>query len=340
MVLSVSGNIVEEELPLVTICTPVKNRAWSLKGMLSSLEHIQYPRHKLKLIFVDDFSTDGSYELLVEWSTKARSMGFYDIRILRARTNIPQARNVCIEHMEGKYLLFWDSDVIPPRDLLKEMVSIMESNPSIGVIGADYVYESSLKVEYKPTVNKETHAVYMGFTLVRREVFEAVGGFNEDLSVGEDTEFGLRVTERTNYKIIWAPKPVLHLKRPSDIKRRGLLKEWLKYNFYTRAEEYYNSFTRLPRFLKLRIFYYLGLPWIIGMGLVIFILSKQISALLTILYAMPSLCLVIKQKGLRHGMMVWIKFNLPTGLALSYGILVVTIKRFSQILVQRFKGGR
>jgi len=267
-------------------------------------------------------------------------MKFYDVKIVRARTNIPQARNLCIEYMEGEYLLYWDSDVVSPKDLLKKMVQIMKEKPYVGIIGADYVYEPSLRVQYKPVVNKETHAVYMGFTLIRREVFKIVGGFNENLGVGEDTEFCIRVTEKTNYKIVWAPEPVLHLKRPYDVRRRGLFRTWLRYNFHTRAEEYYKSFTSLPRFLIARIFYYLGLPWIIGISLITFILSKQVLILLmALLYMMPSLYLVIKQRGLKDGITIWIKFNLPTGLALSYGIFVIAIKRFSTTLLKRFKEG-
>jgi|GEM_PF-1693806 len=339
--LSASDDMTEKDLPLVTVCTPVKNRAWSLKAVLSSLEGIQYPKHKLKLVFVDDFSTDGSYEFLTEWSTKARSMKFYDIKIVRAKTNIPQARNLCIEYMEGEYLLYWDSDVVSPKDLLKKMVQIMKEKPYVGIIGADYVYEPSLRVQYKPVVNKETHAVYMGFTLIRREVFKIVGGFNENLSVGEDTEFCIRVTEKTNYKIVWAPEPVLHLKRPHDVKGRGLFRSSLKYTFYTRAEEYFKSFASLPRFLKARILYYLAMPWIIGLGLIMYALNKHIvSFVIALLYILPSLYLIIRQRGLKYGVITWVKFNLPIGLALSYGILVIAIKRFCKILIQKFKGSQ
>jgi len=304
---------------------PVKNRAWCLRRVLKAIESIEYPKCKLKVVFVDDYSQDGSYELIKEWSIKAKTQ-FYDVKIIRARTNISQARNLCIKQQEGRYLLFWDSDVIPPPELLREIVEHMEHNKSIGIVGADYIYESGTK--YKPMVNRKANAVYMGFTLIRREIFDVVGGFNENLSVGEDTEFGIRVVERTNYKIVWAPKPVLHLKKMGDMKRRGLFKVWLAYNFHVRAKEYYDSFRNLPRFLKARVLYYLVLPWIAIISLIAAVMGLHILIIILLVYLVPSVYLAIEQRGFKDGITIWLKFNVPTGLALSYGVLRVAIKRF------------
>lgn len=318
------------ELPLITIGMPIKNRAWCLPEVLSVVETVDYPKYRIKVIFVDDYSTDGSYEIIEEWVRKAKGLGFYKVEVIQARTNIPQARNICVKHMEGKYLLFWDSDVIPPPDLLREMVEAMERNPGIGILGTDYVYDPSTDV--KPVTNKETHAVYMGFTLLRRDIFEKTGMFNENLSVGEDTEFCIRMKEKTNYHILWTSKPALHLKRLGDVKRKGLVKAWLKYNFNIRAEEYYRSFKSLPRFLKIRILYYIGLPWVIVITLIAFVIKVQILAIVLPIYLVPSVYLVIRQGGLKDGITTWIKFNIPTGLALSYGVLRVTIKSFLKLL--------
>lgn len=309
-----------KNLPLVTIGIPVKNRVWCIRRLLEAVDSLEYPKDRIKLVFVDDYSTDGTFEILAEWKARMEKR-YYAIVLVRERTNIPQARNLCVKNMEGKYLLFWDADVLPPPDLLKTMVVKMEGDPTVGIIGADYIYESNTR--HKPVIDKETHAVYMGFTLIRREVFDKVGGFNEKLSVGEDTEFGIRVKESTHYKIIWSPKPVLHLKRPGD---KWTFYRWLKYNFHIRAKEYGETFGSLPRFLKIRILYYILLPWIVIVA-IIGITILNLSVLLVLLaYLFASMYLVIRQKGLKDGITTWVKFNLPTGLALSYGIFKIVIK--------------
>jgi len=309
----------EDALPLLTVCMPTKNSAWCLDRVLRAIESVDYPRDRIKLVFVDDFSEDGTFEKLLEWRDRMKGQ-YYDIVVVQKRTNIPQARNLCVKYAEGEYILFWDSDVVPPKILLKEMVSIMESDDSIGIIGADYIYEQHVKVKYKPTTDKETHAVYMGFTLIRRNIIDLVGGFNESLSVGEDTEFCIRVRERTKYKILWASKPVLHLKRVEDLRKKTLL-AWIKYNYSVRAKQYYKTFKNLPTYLKIRIFYYLGLPLIVAFCISVSITIDPGFSLLGFIYLAPSLYLVVKQKGLREGFRIWLKFNVPTGLALSYGVL-------------------
>ncbi len=316
----------EVNTPLVTIGILTKNRFWCIRKVLEAIESLEYPKDKINLVFVDNHSTDGTFEILAEWKSEMEGR-YYNIILIQEHTNIPQARNLCIEKMVGKYLLFWDSDVVPPRDLLKEMVFIMENNLSLGIIGADYIYEAALKIKRKLILNKKSHATYMGFTLIRRDVFEKVGGFNENLSGSEDTEFCIRVVEKTNYKIMWSPKPVLHLKRLEDVKRKGLVKSWVKYNFVVRAEEYYRIFGSLPKFLKARIFYYLGLPWAVVASFIGAIINGQFLAIVLLIYLAPSIYLVIKQNGLKDGMVTWLRFNFPIGLALSYGVLKVAIKR-------------
>jgi glycosyltransferase involved in cell wall biosynthesis len=313
--------------PLITIGVLTKNRAHCIREVLKAIEGLKYPRDKVKLIFVDDCSTDGTFEIITKWRDKAKREGYYDVVVIQEPTNIPQARNLCIEHMEGEYLLYWDSDVVPPPDLLLEMVHMMEKDRRIGIIGADYTYEPSLRIRYVPTINRKTNAVYMGFTLIRREVFNVAGKFNELLSVGEDTEFCIRVRERSRYLIYWTPKPVLHMKRLADVIRPGILRNWLKYNFTVRAEEYYLSWKSLPSFLKFRIAYWIFWPWALALSTYALALLKNVIVTLPLaLYILASAYPVIRQKGLGMGFKAWMKGNVLTGLALSYGIFIKMVK--------------
>jgi len=316
--------------PIITIGMLTKNRAWCIRKVLGAIEKLEYLKKKIKLVFVDDHSTDGTFETLAEWRAKINNW-YYDIILIQERTNIPQARNICIKHMEGKYLLFWDSDVIPPKDLLKQMVDIMESNPDIGIIGTDYLYKHTnmyMRMLGKPVTNRFTHAVYMGFTLIRREVFEKVQGFNELLSVGEDTEFCIRVAEKTDYKIMWAPRPVIHL-RPQEAKLfKQSFNKWLSYNFHIRGKEYAESFNKLPLFLRFRIFYYTFLPLILIFSLFIAYYTNLVWALLAfITYLLPGLFLAVRNLGIRKGILSFLILNIPTGVTLSYGVIVYASKK-------------
>ncbi|MEZ0346057.1 MAG: glycosyltransferase [Infirmifilum sp.] len=325
-----NNNAHSTKKPLITICIPIKNRAWILDKLFRALESLEYPKINSKIVFVDGCSTDGTYEGILEWSKKAKELGFREVKIVRAESNIPQARNICIKYMEGKYLLYWDSDVIPPPELLREMIEAMERDSDIGIMGADYIYEPSTGINYVPVVSKKTNAVYMGFTLIRREVFEKVGMFNENLSQGEDTEFCIRVKEKTNYRILWAPKPVLHLKRSEEVRKPGRLRRWLWYNFTVRAKEYYVSWDSLPKFLKLRVIYWITWPWSLVLLTYSIFTGFLLMSVTLLIYVLASAYPIVRSRGIK-GLKQWMLGNVPTGISLSYGFLrealVRTLKR-------------
>ncbi len=95
---------------------------------------------------------------------------------------------------------------------MKEIVFIMENNLSLGIIGADYIYEATVKVKRKPILNKKSHATYMGFTLIRRDVFEKVGGFMRILAVARTPNFALELWKRQITKLCGHLSPFCILK--------------------------------------------------------------------------------------------------------------------------------
>ncbi|MEM2530341.1 MAG: glycosyltransferase family A protein [Candidatus Bathyarchaeia archaeon] len=178
----------------IAIGMPVYNRAKTLPRVLDSILELDYDRRKLRLIFVDNRSSDGSFELLEEFGSRWRG-GFEAILIVRERGNIPFARNRCIDLMGGAVaLLFLDSDVVLKPWALKRMLELME--------GADI---TSLQYGPPPRGRKRgpryVSDVGMGCTLIKREVFNAIGRFDEGLPVGEDTDFCLRAVE-AGFRII------------------------------------------------------------------------------------------------------------------------------------------
>jgi GT2 family glycosyltransferase len=316
----------DEDLPLITVCIPTKNTQNTLLEVLRALERLNYPKKRLKVIFVDDYSTDETFKILTEWC-KLNKEQFYIVELIQEHTNIPQARNLCIKHMEGEFILQWDSDVIPSPDLLIKMIKIMRQRRDIGIIAADYIYPHTGRHIYN--MNKITHAAYMGFALIRREVIEKIGGFNERLSIGEDTEFCIRAFEK-GYKILWAPQPVMHLKFSRSSKFKTF-NEWLKFNFYVRAKEYYISFIYLPLLLKVRIVYYLLMPifmFTLFSLSILTLIDLHIALLLISLYISPALIVNMLSRGFNKYILIdYFKSNLPTGIALSYGVFIIFVKK-------------
>lgn len=330
---------------LLTIGIPTKNSSWCLPRLLKAIEELEYPKEMLKIIFVDDFSTDNTWKIINKWASLNRGV-FYKISLIKKRTNIPQARNVCLSNAEGSYILFWDSDVIPPRnDFLKYLMKIMHERLNIGAISCPYIFEGDKNFHKKFILPKSryTRAACLGFALIRRSVFSIIGGFNEDLEVGEDTEFFIRMNGKTDYKLMRPQKPCLHLQRPKsfikDYNRSFMA--WLRYNFSTRGEQYFRQFKNLPILLKLRVLYYFLLPFhlvililstmsIASFTLFNIIISPWLVKILLVLYLLPLIILTYQDVGSVTGTVKLIIPRIFTGIALAWGFFRATLKALYQ----------
>lgn len=160
--------------------------------LFATIDAIQLATRKLveesdvgvETIVVDNNSVDGTAEI-------ARSKG---VKVVdEGVQGISRARNTGASHANGEVLVFVDADVLIPQDLLAKINSVMSDAECVGG-GAD--------VEYRP--ERRSMRIYLGLWRVlgrltdmvqgstqfcRREVFDAVGGYDEKAWIGEDVDF-------------------------------------------------------------------------------------------------------------------------------------------------------
>ena len=141
---------------------------------------------------------------------------------------------------KGKYLLLMNNDVIVRKDTLAEMLKVMEEKPDVGVVGAKLLFPSReiqhvgvvfnahgipYHVAYQKRDGPETpqserseyfDAVTGACMLVRREVWEALGGLDTDFCWNyEDVDFCLRA-RTIDYRCFVTHKAVaIHLESQS-----------------------------------------------------------------------------------------------------------------------------
>lgn len=204
---------------------PTYNRLETLKKCLAALLSQDYPLEELQIIVVDDGSSDGTREYLK--ATSDPNLIFY----LNDHGGPAKARNFGAGKSQGLYLAFTDDDCLVPNNWLKELEKGFNKWPQAAGVGgyleapAPVLENNSLaKLEYY-----ETHTVYHaspeeylgGFEspsggtnniAYRREIFEKLGGFDENIPVpaGEDADLKLRAVE-AGYKIGYLPLKVTHL---------------------------------------------------------------------------------------------------------------------------------
>ncbi|WP_243384385.1 glycosyltransferase family A protein [Geothrix alkalitolerans] len=182
--------------PPVCLCIPVRNEALELPAAIDSWLAQDYPA--LRIVVVDDGSTDGSTEIL-----QGREAGRPDrLRVVRNDSLPPgwlgknHALDLTARQPEAQgaaWLLFADGDVQASPDLLRRAVAFALAQPTdiLALIpGVDAVdpaervvlplAASAFQLLVPPhQVPNPRHPAFCGvggFTLVRREAYEAAGG--------------------------------------------------------------------------------------------------------------------------------------------------------------------
>ena len=191
-----------DKQPVVSIIIPTYNRARIVVNAVESALAQSYPR--CEVIVVDDGSTDGTREALARYA--GRITYLYQKNKERSA-----ARNNGLRHASGQYVVFLDADDV----LLPEMVSVqteyLERHPQAAFVHAYALMADAEGRVLKPQVligapldpsRPAFASLIMGTpvlpssALARWELVQAVGGFDETLSVGEDWDLWLKLAVR------------------------------------------------------------------------------------------------------------------------------------------------
>ena len=189
--------------PTVSIVIPVKDRADELQRCLASIDRVDYPQDLLQIIVVDDGSRDGS-------ASVARESGALVVPSGGTGRGPAAARNVGARAATGDILAFIDSDCTASAGWLAELLPAFNDPKTVAVGGevsgmctASAVdrYESvmsSLSLgsrERSGSTGDDTFYLPSCNLLVRRRAFLAVGGFADDMHVGEDVDLTWRLRD-------------------------------------------------------------------------------------------------------------------------------------------------
>ena len=209
-----------QSLPLVSIVIPVYNRPAEIAECLSSLQSLDYPKDKIEVIVVDDASRDRT----------VAEVRRFDVRLIIQPTNMGQsaARNVGVAAARGEIIAFLDSDCIAEKGWLRELVPYFQ-DPRValvgGYVGAYYDekrmdrYEqvcSALNMGTDEVLGRGEGSVFYVPTcnmLVRKEIYEQVGGLDETQQVGEDVDLCWRMMQAKHHLFYIPRGRVLHKHR-------------------------------------------------------------------------------------------------------------------------------
>jgi len=110
----------DEYEPTVTAVIPMFNEGAAIRETLQSLVDSSYPHAKLRIVCVDDCSTDDSYEHARAIAKKSRGR----LTILRNRVNLGKRRSIirATRESDSEIIVSVDSDVIVEKDAIRQLM--------------------------------------------------------------------------------------------------------------------------------------------------------------------------------------------------------------------------
>jgi len=206
------------DYPHVSIIIPVRNRPEDIASCLQSLREIDYPPEKVEIIVVDDASTDNSPDVVSRFPVT--------LIAIKEHKQASFCRNLAAERAQGEILAFIDSDCLADPLWLKELVPAFK-DPLLGAVGG--AVDSYFKEEGLDRYERVKSSLKVGFwfrrsregenffyvpscnLVVKRDIFLELGGFKEDLHVGEDVDFCWRMQDG-GYNLEYRPTGLIYHK--------------------------------------------------------------------------------------------------------------------------------
>ena len=195
-------------MPTVSVILPTQNRAEMLKRAVKSVLAQTY--QDLELMIVDDGSTDDTDEVIASFQDPR-------IRVVRHQKarGASAARNTGVAHSYGELIAFLDDDdEWLPTKLEKQEPVLMQAPKTVGLVYCwmDYFKGDKLIGEHHPELRGHVFSQVLDrqrlggcpTLLVRREVVDDVGGFDESLPRGNDGDFIRRVCR--HYEVDYVPE--------------------------------------------------------------------------------------------------------------------------------------
>lgn len=229
--------------PFVSIVVPCRNEVGYIRPLLDSVLANEYPRDRLEVLIVDGMSDDGTRAVIADYASRHPVIQLLD----NPKRTTPCALNLGIHRAGGTIIMRMDAHAYYPPNYIADLVGWLERT------GAEYIGAAWVTLpgdatataraiaavlahpfgigdsRYRLGTNAVREVDTLPFGCFRREVFERVGLFDEELVRNQDEEFSFRVL-RAGGRVLLVPGVVCsYYARPS---LRQLGRMFYQYGFF------------------------------------------------------------------------------------------------------------
>ena len=225
---------------MISVIIPLYNKEHYIESTIQSV--LQQTFNDFEIIIINDGSTDNSAQ-----KTKA----IKDSRIryyYQKNQGVSSARNYGIKVSKGEFIAFLDADDTWRSGFLKAMYELAQQYPQESVFSVAQENRPITTLPSGVTVVKDFCSYFYcfctGSLFFRKEVFENVGFFKQNIHIGEDFDMWLRIACQYHYVYLNEPylvHPVVtenNLSLIRDLSKTYPFWEWYSYPYSPKKSLY------------------------------------------------------------------------------------------------------
>ena len=191
----------------IKVIIPCRNELGYIGKCLDSLVHCNQTGVELHVWVVDGMSDDGTRALVGEYAERYSFIKLVD----NARRTTPYALNLGLEPLDYDIGIILGAHAVVDADFIINNARVLEQHPEVGCAGG--IIRNVHENEWSEIISLAMSSVFgvgnahfrtggksgyvdtVAFGAYRREVFERVGFFDEELARNQDDEFNYRVVQ-------------------------------------------------------------------------------------------------------------------------------------------------
>jgi glycosyltransferase involved in cell wall biosynthesis len=235
------------EYPLVSVIMPIRNEAryigWSLRAVLAQ----DYPAGRMEVLIIDGMSDDGTRAAIrqvvgsCEQQSGGRRVALYD----NPARAVPAALNIGLRNARGQVIIRVDGHCEIAPDYVRRCVEALYlagadcAGGPIATVGETLVARGIALAQssafgvggavFRTGCRQAGYVDTLAFGAYRRDVFERIGGFDEELVRNQDDELNFRLIQSGG--TIWLD-PSIQSIYYSRASLRGLWRQYYQYGLY------------------------------------------------------------------------------------------------------------
>jgi glycosyltransferase involved in cell wall biosynthesis len=210
------------EKPFVSIVIPCRNEAKWIERCLASVAANDYPKDRLEVLVMDGMSDDGTRTVLESLSLRYPFLRVVD----NPQRIVPVALNLGISAAKGDVIMRLDGHYEYPTDYVSSLVGWLQRSGADnvgGLLTMDPANDTPMacaiaaavshpfgigNAHYRIGISEPRYVDTVPFGCYRRDVFERIGQFDEEMVRNQDIEFNRRLL-RAGGKILLVPDVML-----------------------------------------------------------------------------------------------------------------------------------